>query len=268
MAARWFFSFLYLFLYSQVLWGNPSPSESPKTSAPMDGGQKQLLFDFRTEPFSGEKVPPDLQKKIFDKIFPKYLISDDGCPKEFLSKNLEQKRQAGLMVPGIVSEVKGSFTGTGLDQTAYLVWVNECDASHAEDFGSKRLVILSGDQVVLNAQTDAASILKTLDLNQDGINEFLLTRGWSGQGLILQYANVVQVQGAALKTLKDFKMVAVDSCLADHNKLVRASALYATVSGKGQSPQFSQESFQATCTKEGEKPVFKTYQGAIGGGFE
>jgi len=266
MVGRILFVFLFLLISSRTSWGgsNPSETSTPNSSAE---GQKQLLFDFRTEPLSGSKVPPDVEKKIFDKIFTKYLTSDNACPHN-LQKNLEQKRQAGLMVPGIVSEVKGSFTGPGLDQTAYLIWVSECDASHAEDYGSKRLVVMSGDQVVLNAETNAASILKTLDLNQDGVNELLLTRGWSGQGLILQYADIVQAQGATLKTLKDFKMVAVDSCLADQNKTVRAAALYANVKGKGQSPQFSQENFQAACTKEGSKPMFKSYQGAVGAGYE
>jgi hypothetical protein len=190
MTFRISFVILLLLISFRAAWVRAEHSEKSNPTVTAEG-QRQLLYDFRAESFSGSKISPDLEKKIFDKIFTKYLSSDKDCPnlsKENLNKNLEQKRQAGLMVPGIVSEVKGSFTGPGLDQTAYLVWVNECDASHAEDFGSKRLVVLSGDQVVLNAETNAASILKALDLNQDGVNALLLTRGWSGQGMIFEFA--------------------------------------------------------------------------------
>src|SRR5262245_27018068 len=113
MKPRILFVLLFLLISFHSSWLKADPSEKTNPTAPV-GGQRQLLYDFRQESLSGTPVPPDMQKKIFDKIFTKYLTSDSGCPQN-LQKSLEQKRQAGLMAPGIVSEVKGSFTGPGLD---------------------------------------------------------------------------------------------------------------------------------------------------------
>ena len=219
--------------------------------------QQRVLYDFRRLP---EIKPPVLtpaeQRRILSAVFSSYLKSADDCKSvgEASGDYLAAARKAGQIVPDVVSMATGSFTASGERQTAYIISVSECNASHADNFGTKRLAVFSGDKLVADVDTDfQRSILRTLDLNNDGVNELLLVGGDMSQGIAVDVASLVDLQAGQLRTVRDFKMIREDACesgLSDSN--VRASVIYyTTAAAKGRMPEFRVENYRARCLSNG-----------------
>src|ERR1044072_5174671 len=114
---------------------------------------KQILHDFRTDNRpNGPKITPAIQRSVLTKVFRKYLTDDSKCNPNFAGAGtddfLKAARNGGQIVPTIVDSATGSFTATGQTQTLYVIAVNECGASHADNYGSKRVAIMAGPQLV------------------------------------------------------------------------------------------------------------------------
>src|SRR5262245_26221638 len=147
---------------------------------------RQVLFDFRPD---HEIVPttitPATQRMVLSKVFRKYLTDGYRCNSQLVSTEgadpLAAARKAGQIVPSIIDIQTGSFTAAGQNQTLYVISVSECNASHADNFGTKRVAIFSGQQLVADVDTDFASnIVRKTDLNSDGIDELMMTTGDMG----------------------------------------------------------------------------------------
>ena len=215
---------------------------------------KQTLFDFRT---SNERPPPTLsaatQRAVIGKVFRRYLTDESKCDQQFdasgNSDRLKAARNAGQIVPSITDMATGSFTASGQMQTVYVISVSECNATHADNFGTKRVAIFSGQQLVADVDADFRSsiVLKT-DLNSDGINEVLMTTGDMNQGTIIETAALVSFQDGRARVIEEFGTVVEDSCAAGSpGSSSKASLLSISDVIPGQMPKLTMDNYVSNC---------------------
>ena len=187
-------------------------AQGAKTPPP----QRTVLFDFRNERANqSPKISAATQRNVLSKVFRRYLSDANRCQSNFDAGEefLAGARKAGQIVPNIAEAANGSFTAVGQNETAYLIFVNECNASHADNFGSKRVAILSGPRLVAEMDVDfKSSIVAKTDLDNDGINELLMTSGDMAQGEIIEMAALLSFQNGKMNVIQDFSTVVTDDC--------------------------------------------------------
>lgn len=215
---------------------------------------RRLLVDFRNDDASVPfKITAATQRTVLSKLFQKYLTDQDQCKPDFDASSgddpLAAARKAGQMVPSISSMATGSFTAAGQTQTAYVISVNECNASHADNFGTKRVAIFSGQQLVADVDSDfRRDIVRKTDLNGDGINELLMTSGDMAQGTLIQMATLVGFQNGRRSVLQEFGTVVEDACASGFpSSTSKASVLYVPTGAPGTMPKIIQENYVASC---------------------
>jgi hypothetical protein len=214
----------------------------------------QVLFDFRVEHKSvPSKVAPIIERAVLPKVFRKYLTDANRCNSQFnpgdTTDYLAAARTAGQIVPSIVAAETGSFTAPGQTQGLYLIDVSECNASHADNFGTKRVAIFSRQKLVADVDAEFAKtiVLKT-DLNSDGVDELLMTTGDVAQGTVIQMATLVSFQNGKRQVIQDFGTVVEDSCASGfpHSKS-DASVIYISDVVPGTMPKLTQENYSSGC---------------------
>ena len=215
---------------------------------------RATLFDFRTATRSNPpRITAATSKRVLGAIFPKYLSDERYCKDDVDTSGAESylagMRKAGQIVPAILDLASGSFTGPGENQIAYVIFVGECNASHADNFGSKRLAIFSGNKLVLNEDLDFKSgILKKTDLDANGVDELLLLGGDMNQGILTETAALVTVRNRKVVVVQDFKKVFEDSCATLSQGSEReASVVFLGPASSGQMPAFQVENYRAGC---------------------
>ncbi|HJP94170.1 MAG TPA: hypothetical protein VJ875_19585 [Pyrinomonadaceae bacterium] len=193
------------------------------------------------------------QRSVLSKMFRRYLTDQNRCNAQFDTSNgadpLAAARKAGQIVPSILDVSNGSFTASGQSQTAYLISVSECNASHADNFGTKRMAIFSGQQLVADVDVDFKnSIVRKTDLNSDGIDELLMTVGDMHQGELVELAALVSLQNGRYRVIHDFGTVVEDDCAAAMpGSSAKASVLYISDIVPGSMPKLSQENYSSAC---------------------
>ena len=218
---------------------------------------RELLLDFRTDHNpAGANITPSTQRLVFSKVFRRYLTDQNKCSSQFDAGNandyLAAARKAGQIVPLISDVATGSFTAAGQTQTAYVISVGECSASHADNYGTKRVAIFTGQQLVADFDADfRANIERKVDLNADGIDELLMTSGDMAQGTLIEMAALVTFQNGRLNVIEDFGTVVEDDCATLRpGSTTRASALYFSTSfAPGMMPKLTQDNYVAGCNK-------------------
>lgn len=215
---------------------------------------RQVLFDFRVEDeVTPAKIAPATQRMVLTKVFRKYLTDANRCnfQGELVDDYLGAARKAGQMVPTISDVETGSFTAPGQSQTLYVIDVSECNASHADNFGTKRVAIFSGQQLVADVDADfARNIVKKTDLNSDGVDELLMTTGDMAQGTLTEMASLVSFQNGRRQVLQDFGSVVLDSCASGFpSSTSEASVIYISNVVPGEMPKITQENYTASCRK-------------------
>ena len=215
---------------------------------------RQVLFDFRVDDESKEaKVAPATQKMVLSKVFRRYLTDANKCnfPADAGEDYLGAARKSGQMVPTIADVETGSFTAPGQSQTLYVIDVSECNASHADNFGTKRVAIFSGQQLVADVDADfARTVIKKTDLNSDGVDELLMTSGDMAQGTLTGMATLVSFQNGRRKIIQDFGTVVLDSCASGFpDSQSEASVIYISDVVPGMMPKITQENYASSCRK-------------------
>jgi len=213
---------------------------------------KQVLHDFRTESTRvSPKVTSATQRSVLSKVFRKYLSDGNKCnPRS--EGDLEASRKAGQIAPSIIDSATGSFTAAGQTQTAYVISVAECGASHAEHWGSDRIAIFNGQQLVADLDIGfRSSIVRKTDLNADGVHELLMTSGWTGQGTLIEAAALLSFQNGTLQVIEDFETVVEDGCDSGfEGSSARASVLSIGTSAAGKMPKLRQENYESNCANK------------------
>ncbi len=215
---------------------------------------KQILFDFRVQRTSGfPKIPLGTQKTVLSKVFRKYLTDEDKCNPQFDASSstdrLKAARDAGQIVPAIVDVASGSFTAPGRTETAYVISVSECYASHADNFGTKRVAIFSGQQLIVDLDVDfRGSIERKTDLNGDGVDELLMASGDTNQGTLTETAALIDFQNGRLRVIEDFGTVTEDSCASGSpGSSSKASVLSIIDAVPSRMPRLRMDNYVASC---------------------
>ena len=217
---------------------------------------KQILFDFRVDrKFKPPSIPLRTQKEVLSRVFRKYLTDEKQCNPNFNASSssdpLKAARDAGQIVPSIVDTATGSFTAPGQAQTVYVISVSECNASHAENFGTKRVAIFSGQRLVADVDDDFnSSIARKTDLNGDGVDELLMTGGDMNQGTAYETATLVEFRNGRMRVVEDFGGVSEDSCASEMpSSGIKASVISIGAAGPGDMPKFKRENYSTSCRK-------------------
>src|SRR5215213_2426009 len=221
---------------------------------PMMQKDRQVLFDFRVEDESTPaKITPATQRMVLTKVFRRYLIDTNKCnfPADAADDYLGAARKAGQMVPSIADVETGSFTAPGQSQTLYVIDVSECNASHADNFGTSRVAIFSGTQLVADLDADfKGDIVRKTDLNSDGIDELLMTSSYMGQGTLTEMADLVSFKNGRRQVIEDFGAVVEDSCASGFpSSKSEASVIYIADVVPGAMPTITQENYSSSCRK-------------------
>lgn len=217
--------------------------------------ERQVLFDFRVEDNAAPpRITPATERMVLSKVFRRYLTDANRCNSEFDAGDadpLAAARKAGQMVPSILDSTTGSFTAPGQSQNLYVISVSECNASHADNFGTKRVAIFSGQQLVADVDADfAKTIVRNSDLNGDGVDELLMTTGDMAQGTLIEMATLVSFQNGRRNLIEDFGTVVEDSCASGFpGSQSDASVLYISDVVPGTMPKLSQENYSSECRK-------------------
>lgn len=184
-----------------------------------------------------ETVPQAEQSRILRKLFPKYLTDAKQCSPNITS--IDDSRRRGEMVPRVVSAASGSFTAAGVSQRLYLVFVGECGASHADNFGSGLVVTFQNDAIVARAVISGSSSIERLfDLDGDGRLELLITSGFMNQGAMTMSASLDQVGATSLTTLKDFGEVLTSNCAGAFEPKQQEVSIIRALTSPGHAPTF------------------------------
>jgi hypothetical protein len=214
---------------------------------------KQILFDFRSDKRTPPpKISPSIQRSVLSKVFRRYLTDQNRCRSDFGASGndyLAAARRAGQFVPSIVDTTNGSFTAAGQTQTAYLISVGECNASHADNFGSKRLAIFAGPQLLVDLDIDFNSrILRKTDLNGDGIDELLLSASDMAQGILVETATLFTFQNGKAAVIEDFGQVSEDSCASGMpGSGVKAAMISITTASGARMPKLKIDNYESAC---------------------
>ena len=239
--------FLLLFVLSSVvLLGQ-------KQQQPVTQKGRQVLFDFRQDRAGkSPQITAATQRLVLSKVFRKYLTDENKCSQDFARGDgdyLAAARRAGQIVPAISESVTGSFTAPGQVQTAYVIFTSECGATHAENFGSKRVAIFSGQQLVADVDADFMSaFVRKTDLNSDGVDELLMTSGDMAQGTLIQMATLVEFKNGRRRVIEEFGTVVEDSCASGFpSSSSKASVLSMSDFAPGKMPTLRIDNYVASC---------------------
>jgi hypothetical protein len=214
--------------------------------------QRQVLFDFRNDHVNqAPKISPATERDVLSKVFRRYLTDPKRCRDNFDAGEefLVAARRAGQIVPNIAEVITGSFTAAGQTETAYVIFVNECNASHADSYGTKRVAIFSGPRLVADVDVDfRGSIALKTDLNKDGIDELLMTGGDMAQGELIETAALLSFENGHLRVIQDFGTVVSDDCASGRpGSTAKAAVLSITNATLGQMPKIRVDNYVAGC---------------------
>ena len=217
---------------------------------------KQILVDFRNQRLTPPpKIPLATQRYVLSKVFRKYLTDENKCNSEFNTSSatdtLAAARRAGQIVPSIVDMITGSFTGPLKQESLYVISVSECNASHADNFGTKRVAIFSGQQLIADMDVDFKnSIVRKTDLDGDGVDELLMTSGDMNQGVLIGIAALLGFQKGRLRTIQDLGTVTEDSCASGTpGSSSKASVISVGEAAPGKMPRLRIDNYEASCRR-------------------
>lgn len=241
-------------LFILALASPMASAQRPTTTSPKK--PQSILFDFRNQrEVSAATIPARTQRIVLSKVFRQYLTDEAKCKSDFDTSNdsdpLRAARNSGQIVPSIVDIALGSFTTAGRPETAYVISVSECNASHADNFGTKRIAIFAGQQLIADVDLDFNnSIVRKTDLNGDGINELLMTTGDMHQGILTQTADLLEFSNGRVHVIEDFGTVTEDSCGSGiAGSTSKAAVISLSDVRPGKMPSMRIDNYEASCRR-------------------
>jgi S1-C subfamily serine protease/tRNA A-37 threonylcarbamoyl transferase component Bud32 len=237
-------------------------------------GAKDVFYDWRRpEPLPRPQISKDLEQKIITEVARAHRDkapqpaapqpSPEGSPQTEGAQDKNgvwQKLEDEMSTATISAVAEGSFTEAGAKQTAYIIDTHS--GSPADNDGPKYLAIFAGETYVADYPLPNISlILRTFDLNRDGINELLVGYYYMQMGQAMEWAKLVQVSQGQLKVIRDFNTTYVSYCEAglapDSNPGVAASYIFYAPAQTGQMPEFRVDNYKAACPAEGSNAQWK-----------
>lgn len=173
---------------------------------------ESVLFDNATTTDAHVTTTVDKTEsaRVLKLLFPKFLADDKRCGNP---KTLKDARDRGQFVPRVSEVATGSFTEARATQKLYNIFVGECGATHADNYGTSLLVVVQGGAVISRAEgAGGDSISKVVDVDGDGKNELVLTSGVSAQGTMVSTARLSRFDGQRLVAVSDFGEVYSGNC--------------------------------------------------------
>ena len=215
----------------------------------------KVLVDFRLDQTSRTlSIPAATQNLVLSKVFRKYLTDQSKCSRDFESTSddlLKSARDAGQFAPAIVDMATGSFTAANRMETAYVISVNECHASHADAYGSKRVAIFAGDQLIADVDANYKNnVVRKTDLDEDGINELLMGSTDMSQGTLTEMVALVDFKNGQVRVIDDLGTVSEDSCASElPGSISRASVVSISDAPPGAMPKLRMDNYEANCRR-------------------
>jgi len=148
----------------------------------------------------GPRVEAGAAEAVLGQIFQKYLKDVGQCPDGALTA--EQARAQGKVAPRVKSAIAGAFVEPGAAEQVLDISVGECGATHADGWGSHRLVLLRDGKVQANLDL-AGKLTGAADIDGDGRKELLIESGGTGQGITTVTLKIARITGAALAVLRE-----------------------------------------------------------------
>ena len=136
-------------------------------------------------------------------------------------------------------------------ETAYVISVGECNASHADAYGSKRVAIFSGNNLIADVDADfKTNVLRKTDLDGDGVNELLMSSTDMSQGTLTEMAALVDFHNGQRRVIDDLGTVSEDSCNSElPGSTSRASVISILAALPGKLPKLHLDNYESGCRK-------------------
>jgi hypothetical protein len=203
-----------------------------------------------------EPPPHDERDALFAKLFPVYQkdLAGRSCDK---SSTMAEARDLGEFAPEITGRAEGSFTAKNAREVLYLINLNECNAVHADDFGSSLFVVLNNaGEIALRVRDDGRrDVSEIVDLDGDGREELLLDASYFGMGISTSSLRLVELRPGSpsqktgkgsLRVIADFGVTYENDCNGLRPTGIRETNVFARVR-VGKEPQFFTKDSHTAC---------------------
>jgi S1-C subfamily serine protease/tRNA A-37 threonylcarbamoyl transferase component Bud32 len=174
------------------------------------------------------------------------------------ASSIWDKLQGEMSNAAVSAVAEGSFTAAGAKETAYIIDTHS--GSAADNDGPKYLAIFAGETLVADYPVPNLSlVVRTFDLNRDGVNELLLGYYYMQMGQAMEWAKLVQIQQGQLRVVKDFGTTYFNACGAEleNNPGLAAAVVYVAPATKDQMPELRVDNYRAACPAEGSDAQWK-----------
>lgn len=204
------------------------------------------------------------------------FLGQDYYPKEFeVPKEKQQEifdaalkpewKQSGYSKPSISQVIPGSFTSPNAKEIVYIIHGGDINPrSTLSSENDSVIAIFSGDSFVTSLRYEGMGVIAVFDLNNDGLNELLLSSGGLWMGYFYEDVKLVDVRGGQIRPIQDFGTVINDPCDAGDKdrRVISRSIIYNSQTASGTWPRFKVEYYEVQCPeKPGElRPQASNYK--------
>lgn len=154
-------------------------------------------------------VEPAIGAALFPRLFRQYLRSSRDCPTTWDSRGPTQL-DAGAFAPEIVSQLHGSFTIPKIRETLYVISMNECAALPSQK--THRVVIIRNGEIVLNQAYAGTMAANTINLDGDGIDEWVAVSASCMGDVCVESARIVHATAGKVVEVKDLGSTYFNTC--------------------------------------------------------
>ena len=169
---------------------------------------------------------------VFASLFPHYLANDTQCTGKTLTP--AEARKLGRFTPALLAEANGAFTRPNVPQILEIVLRNECGTTGSDPTASKVAAIFEGKKVVVQVEFPPdASLVGTLDANDDGRLELLLAYAWERAGVRGTDLRTAKVDAGGVVVLRELGEIFRDGCQGRDEPKVRSTGRLFAVHAAG-----------------------------------